>query len=471
MIAPVNILIGAFCIRLLPIVLPISTKKQIVFLFNKIPLPGQHSPKLGSVYIAALTEKPSMAIIAPFKALRPAAQFASQVASRPYDVMNREESKTEAQGNPYSFLHITRSEIDLPEEVNIHSPEVYVKAKENLDAFLSREVLFRENKACYYIYQLIMHGRSQTGLVVASSLDDYEKDIIKKHEYTRPEKEQDRINHITTTGAQTGNVFLAYRNLEAIDILINDWKNNRSPIYDFVANDDIQHSIWIVNDDETIEKITRLFAENIPCTYIADGHHRAASAAKTRKNLGSAANNSADYFLTTLFPSNQLYIMDYNRLVKDLNGLENDAFIAQIEEHFSVEKLGNTALSPKNLHDFGMYLDGSWYRLTAKEGTYTNDPIGVLDVTILSDLILDKILGIKDQRTDKRIDFVGGIRGLGELEKRVNSGEMKVAFSLYPVSINQLFDIADSGKVMPPKSTWFEPKLRDGLLTHTIFKG
>jgi uncharacterized protein (DUF1015 family) len=448
----------------------ISTKKKIVCLFNKIPLRWQHSPKLGSVYIAALTEKQSMAIIAPFKALRPAAQFASQVASRPYDVMNREEAKTEAQGNPYSFLHITRSEIDLPEEVYIHSPEVYVKAKENLDAFLSRDVLFRENKACYYIYQLIMDGRSQTGLVVASSLDDYEKDIIKKHEYTRPEKEQDRINHITTTGAQTGNVFLAYRNLEAIDTLINDWKTNRSPIYDFVADDDIQHSIWIVNDDETIEKITNLFAEEIPCTYIADGHHRAASAAKTRKNLGSAANNSADYFLTTLFPSNQLYIMDYNRLVKDLNGLDNDAFIAQIEENFSVEKLGSNALSPKNLHDFGMYLDGSWYKLTAKEGTYTTDPIGVLDVTILSDLILDKILGIKDQRTDKRIDFVGGIRGLGELEKRVNSGEMKVAFSLYPVSINQLFDIADSGNVMPPKSTWFEPKLRDGLLTHTIFK-
>ena len=411
-----------------------------------------------------------MAIIAPFKALRPAAQFASQVASRPYDVMNREEAKTEARGNPYSFLHITRSEIDLPEDVDVHSPEVYTKAKENLDAFLSREVLFRENKNCYYIYQLVMNGRSQTGLVVASCLDDYEKGIIKKHEFTRPEKEQDRINHIVTTGAQTGNVFLAYRNLEAIDTLINDWKAGRSSIYDFVADDEIQHTIWIVNDDETIERITTLFAEQIPFTYIADGHHRAASAAKVRKNLGSAANNSADYFLTTLFPSNQLHIMDYNRVVKDLNGLNKDTFLNRVSENFDIETMGQNAFSPKNLHEFGMYIDNTWYKLIAKPGTYSDDPIGILDVTILSNNILDKILGIADQRTDKRIDFVGGIRGLGELEKRVNSGEMKLAFNLYPVSIQQLFDIADSGNVMPPKSTWFEPKLRDGLLTHTIYK-
>jgi len=419
-----------------------------------------------------------MAVIAPFEALRPSAQFASQVASRPYDVLNREEAKTEAQGNPYSFLHITRSEIDLPEDVDIHSPEVYTKAKENLDAFLSRDVLFRENKACYYIYQLVMpapagsdgEGRSQTGLVAASSLDDYENDIIKKHEFTRPEKEQDRINHISTTGAQTGNVFLAYRSLEAIDTLISDWKTGRSPIYDFVAGDDIQHSIWIVNDDETISKITGLFAAHIPYTYIADGHHRAASAAKVRKNLGSAAHNSADYFLTTLFPSNQLYIMDYNRAVKDLNGLKNDSFMALVAAQFEIEAAGTKIVSPKQLHELGMFIAGKWYKLTAKQGTFSQDPIGVLDVTILSNNILDKILGIADQRTDKRIDFVGGIRGLGELEKRVNSGEMAVAFSLYPVSIDQLFDIADSGNVMPPKSTWFEPKLRDGLLTHTIFK-
>jgi len=405
-----------------------------------------------------------MAIIAPFQALRPSAQFASQVASRPYDVMNREEAKKEAQGNPYSFLHITRSEIDLPESVDIHSAAVYTKAKENLDAFLSREVLFRENKACYYIYQLVMNGRSQTGLVAASSLDDYEKNIIKKHEFTRPEKEQDRINHITTTGAQTGNVFLAYRNLEAIDTLIEEWKTNRSPIYNFTADDQIVHTIWVINDDATIAKITGFFAEEVPFTYIADGHHRAASAAKVRTNAGKGA----DYFLTTLFPSNQLYIMDYNRVVKDLNGLDKTAFLAAVAEKFDVAPAGTEAVAPKKLHEFGLFIDGAWYKLTAKEGTYTNDPIGVLDVSILSDNLLDPILGIKDQRTDKRIDFVGGIRGLAELEKRVTGGDMQVAFSLYPVSIDQLFDIADSGNVMPPKSTWFEPKLRDGLLTHTI---
>jgi len=409
-----------------------------------------------------------MANIAPFKALRPAAQHAAAVASRPYDVMNRDEAKKEAQGNPHSFLHITRSEIDLPEDVDIHSTEVYKRAKQNLDAFTSRDVLFRENKPCYYIYQLIMNGRSQTGLVAASSINDYEKDIIKKHEYTRPEKEEDRINHILATGAQTGNVFLAYRNLEKLDILIADWKTNRSPIYDFIASDDIKHTIWIVNDDATIANITKIFAEEIPATYIADGHHRAASAAKVRRKLGAEANAEAGYFLTTLFPSNQLYIMDYNRLVKDLNGLEKDDFLKQLEENFTVENIGRKPFSPTKLHEFGLYIDRNWFKLTAKPGSFTEDPIGVLDVTILSDNILDKLLGIKDQRTDKRIDFVGGIRGLAELEKRVKSGEMALAFSLYPVSIDQLFDIADTGNVMPPKSTWFEPKLRDGLLTHTI---
>lgn len=409
-----------------------------------------------------------MAIIAPFKALRPAAQHASQVASRPYDVMNREEAKTEAQGNPYTFLHITRSEIDLPEEVDIHSPQVYSKAKENLDAFLSREVLFRENKACYYIYELIMNGRSQTGLVAVSSLDDYDKGIIKKHEFTRPEKEKDRIDHITATGAQTGNVFLAYQQLKELDVVIDDWKLSRSPIYDFTAKDNIKHTIWVVNDDAVISSITKLFAEKVPCTYIADGHHRAASAAKVRQMLKTPS-KAANYFLTTLFPSNQLHIMDYNRLVKDLNGLNQDRFFEQLGENFNINPVATKGFSPKTLHEFGMYINGKWYKLSAKPDTYTNDPIGVLDVTILSDNILNKILDIKDQRTDKRIEFVGGIRGLGELEARVNSGEMKVAFSLYPVTIQQLFNIADSGNVMPPKSTWFEPKLRDGLLTHTIY--
>jgi len=408
-----------------------------------------------------------MITIAPFKALRPEAQFAKQVASRPYDVLNSKEAKVEAQGNPASFLHVTKAEIDLPETVDIHSQEVYLKAKENLDAFTSRNILFRESKPCYYIYQLIMNGKSQTGLVCGSSVDDYENDLVKKHEFTRPEKEQDRINHITTTGAQTGNVFLAYKNVAAIDALISDWKTERSPVYDFIADDGVQHSVWTINDAGVIEKVSELFKTTVPVTYIADGHHRAASAAKVRKALGDMATEGADYFLTTLFPSDQLHIMDYNRVVKDLNGLTPAAFIEKITAHFSVEKIKD-ALSPAVLHEFGMYLDNQWYKLTAKEGTYTNDPIGILDISILSDNLLEPVLGIKDQRTDKRIDFVGGIRGLNELEKRVNSGEMAVAFSLHPVTIQQLFDIADSGNVMPPKSTWFEPKLRDGLLTHLI---
>lgn len=408
-----------------------------------------------------------MAIISPFKALRPAAEHASKVASKPYDVLNSKEAKTEAQGNPYTFLHVTKSEIDLPETTDIHSTEVYEKAKQNLQALIQRNVLFRESKPCYYIYQLIMNGRSQTGLVCGSSVDDYENDIIKKHEFTRPEKEQDRINHIKTTGAQTGNVFLAYRNVEAIDVLIDQWKKDRTAVYDFTAEDGVQHTIWVVNDASTIKHITSLFEEEVPCTYIADGHHRAASAAKVRAALGEKATNDANIFLTTLFPASQLAIMDYNRLIKDLNGHTPESLIEKLKEHFNVEKAGE-AVAPSTLHEFGMYLNGQWYKLIANSGTYTEDPIGVLDVTILQNNVLDRLLGIKDQRTDTRIDFVGGIRGLGELEKRVNSGDAALAFSLYPVSIQQLFDIADSGNVMPPKSTWFEPKLRDGLLTHLI---
>jgi len=408
-----------------------------------------------------------MVTIHPFKALRPEAQHAKSVASRPYDVLNSKEAKVEAQGNPNSFLHITKSEIDLPDNTDIHSQAVYDRAKENLVAFISRNVLFRESKACYYIYQLVMNGISQTGLVCGSSVDDYENDLIKKHEFTRPEKEQDRINHIKTTGAQTGNVFLAYKNVDEIDELISKWKKDKNPVYDLVADDKIQHSVWIINDTNTIAQVSRLFKDNVPCTYIADGHHRAASAAKVRQALGKKAPEGADIFLTTLFPSNQLRIMDYNRVIKDLNGLTVDVLLEKIGEKFSVEK-ASEAVAPSRLHEFGLYIHYQWYKLTSKEGTYTEDPIGILDVTILQENILEPLLGIKDQRTDKRIDFVGGIRGLGELEKRVDSGEMAIAISLYPVSIQQLFDIADSGNVMPPKSTWFEPKLRDGLLTHMI---
>jgi len=408
-----------------------------------------------------------MATIAPFKAVRPRKELAKKVASRPYDVLNSQEARFEAANNPDSFLHITKSEIDLPESIDIHSQQVYDKAKENLQSFISKSILFGEENPCYYIYQLIMNSRSQTGLVCTSSLDDYDKGIIKKHELTRPDKELDRINHMKTIGAQTGNVFLAYKTEQRIHQAIEDWKASHHPEYDFIADDGIQHLVWVVNDPATINRITQWFAEKIPATYIADGHHRAASAAKVRSALGNNATASADFFLTTLFPSDQLHILDYNRLVKDLNGMEESGFLNALEKDFLVGKV-DKAFSPGQLHEFGMYLNGNWYKLVAKENTYSDDPIGVLDVTVLQNNILNRILAIKDPRTDKRIDFVGGIRGLGELEKRVNQGDMKIAFSLHPVTIQQLFDIADSGEVMPPKSTWFEPKLRDGLLTHMI---
>jgi uncharacterized protein (DUF1015 family) len=310
-----------------------------------------------------------------------------------------------------------------------------------------------------------MNGRDQTGLVCVSSIDDYYNNIIKKHEYTRPEKEQDRINHIKTTRAQTGNVFLACHDLKELDNIFDHWKHDNHAVYNFKASDDIHHTIWIVDDAATIDTITELFDDKIAATYIADGHHRAASAAKVSKEFPDSPD--AQYFLTTIFPAGELVIMDYNRVVKDLNGIEAADFIKKLEVDFDIET-STQPIKPSVLHTFGMYLEGKWYKLIAKEGSYTNDPIGVLDVSILSDKILDKLLGIKDQRTDNRVDFVGGIRGIGELEKRVDGGEMHVAFSLYPVSIQQLFDIADSGEVMPPKSTWFEPKLRDGLLTHLV---
>ncbi|HEY4111395.1 DUF1015 domain-containing protein [Puia sp.] len=408
-----------------------------------------------------------MSTIVPFQALRPDPQFAGQVASKPYDVLSSHEAREEAADNPYSFLHITKSEIDLPLNIDTHSQEVYDKAKENLQSFIEKGILLEENTPCYYIYQLVMNGRSQTGLVCGSSVDDYEKNIVKKHELTRPDKEADRIHHMQTIRAQTGNVFLAYNSVSAIDDVIESWKRDQLPVYAFKADDGIGHTIWIVNDEGTVKTITALFANEVPFTYIADGHHRAASAAKVRKALGAGASAAADYFLTTLFPSDQLQIMDYNRLVHDLNGHSVEDLIDLLQKDFFVGKV-DKAVQPQQLHEFGLYIDGGWYKLVAKDGSFSTDEIGILDVTILQKNILDKLLGIKDPRTDKRIDFVGGIRGLQELERRVDSGEMKAAFSLYPVSIQQLFDIADSGQVMPPKSTWFEPKLRDGLLTHLI---
>jgi len=408
-----------------------------------------------------------MANIKPFRALRPNPSLAKRVASRPYDVLNSSEARSEASGNPDSFLHVTKSEIDLPVTLDSHSQQVYDMAKQNLLAFEQQHILFREEKPCYYIYMLTMNGKSQTGLVCLSSLDDYEQDIIRKHETTRPDKELDRINHMLTTRAQTGNVFLAYKTDQRIHQAVEDWKASHHPDYDFTADDGIKHMVWVIHDEASMNRLTEWFAERIPFTYIADGHHRAASADKVRVSLGKSGPQSAAYFLTTLFPSDQLHILDYNRLVKDLNGMTAEEFLKALEEDFLVEKVDNS-FSPSQLHEFGMYLDGNWFKLIAKENTYTVDPISILDVSILQRNVLDKILNIKDPRTDKRIDFVGGIRGLEELEKRVDSEEMKVAFSLHPVTIQQLFDIADSGGYMPPKSTWFEPKLRDGLLTHLI---
>jgi len=414
-----------------------------------------------------------MAIIKPFKALKPKKELAEQVASRPYDVLNSEEAKKEAAGNNCSFLRITKSEIDLPDGIDTHSQQVYDKAKSNLELFIQNGTLFKEEKPCYYIYQLVMPARagsdgiakSQTGLVCVSSVEDYFNNVIKKHELTRPEKEKDRIDHMRTIRAQTGNVFMAYRDVMEINALINGWKAKNTPEYDFTANDGIKHTVWVINRDDVINSITNLFATKVPNTYIADGHHRAASAAKVSKQLQDS--EDAKFFLTTIFPESQLAILDYNRVVKDLNDLTTEEFIGALQEDFMLT-YSPEPVKPAMLHEFGMYLGDEWYILTAREGTYRKDPIGVLDVTILQKNVLDKILDIDDPRTDTRVDFVGGIRGLEELEKRVNSGEMAAAFSLYPVTLQQLFAIADSGKVMPPKSTWFEPKLRDGLLTHLI---
>lgn len=413
-----------------------------------------------------------MAKIIPFKGLRPKKSIAPQLATLPYDVVNVEEAR-QYKKDPYHFYHVTRSEIDLPESVDVHSFQVYEKAKENLDQLVADKIMVQDNEPCYYIYELIMNGRSQTGLICGSSCDDYFNGIIKKHEFTRPEKELDRINHIKITRAQTGIVFLAYNDHNGVQGIIENWKNTNDPTYDFVAEDGIRHIFWVMDDYAKVASITRLFEEEVPSTYIADGHHRAASAGKVCKEMREAGmsitgDESFNYFITAIFPESQLKIMDYNRVVKDLNDLTPSQFLTALTEDFEVEKIGKEQYKPQQPHEFGMYLDGNWYKLTVKEGTFTTDPIGILDVTILQDNVLSKLLNINDPRTDKRVDFVGGIRGLGELEKRVNKGDVVAAFACYPVSIQQLFDIADSGNVMPPKSTWFEPKLRDGLVVYLI---
>ncbi len=414
-----------------------------------------------------------MAIIKPFKALRPQPEKAAQVATLPYDVMNTSEARKMAAGNPHSFLHVSRAEIDFPEGTDEHSPAVYERASDNLQRLINEKVLIQDASAHYYIYAQTMNGRRQNGLVACSSVEDYFNDVIKKHEFTRPEKEQDRIEHMMAVKAHVGPIFLTYPHHNEVDSLIAKIVAEEKPVYDFVAEDGITHTVWLVNNENATEQLTSYFANDIPFTYIADGHHRTASAAKVGKKLREENPNHTDneaynFFLSVLFPDNQLVIMDYNRVVKDLNGLSEAEFLERISEKFETSTCngGYESAKPQHLHDFGMYLNGQWYSLKSKPGTWSEDPIGVLDVSIITNNLLDPILGIKDQRTDKRIDFVGGIRGLEALEQRVNRGEAAVAFALYPVSIQQLIDIADSGNVMPPKSTWFEPKLRDGLFCH-----
>ncbi len=413
-----------------------------------------------------------MAKIKAFKGIRPVKDKVKQVASRPYDVLNSEEARVEAAGNPYSFLHIVKPEIDLPEDVDHYSDQVYEKGKNNFEKMVSDGILFKDKQDCLYIYELTMNGRSQDGIVACASVEDYMNDVIKKHELTRPDKEEDRKKHVRTSMTNAEPVFFAYPNVKKIDEVVNDIKK-ADPEYDFVADDGVKHRLWVIENQEKINTIIDEFGK-LPATYVADGHHRTAAAALVGNDLKAENPNHTgeeeyNYFLAVHFPDNQLQIIDYNRVVKDLNGLTKKEFLYRIEQSFDIQKIGNESFKPAKLHQFGMYLEGDWYSLDAREGTYdNNDPIGVLDVTILSEQILKPIFHIHNLRTDNRIDFVGGIRGLGELEKRVDSGEMKIAFALFPVTMQQLIDIADSGQIMPPKTTWFEPKLRSGLVIHSL---
>jgi len=414
-----------------------------------------------------------MAVLKPFKGIRPPVELASKVASRPYDVLNSEEARVEANGNPYTLLHIIKPEIDFPSSTDEHTEPVYQKAAENLDLWRKKGWLVKDTKDALYIYAQTMDGRTQYGIVGCASVDDYLNGVIRKHELTRSDKEEDRMKHVRITNANMEPVFFAYPAVKELDDIVAAIVATQSPVYDFIADDGFGHHFWLVNDEQTIAKIVTLFAA-IPATYVADGHHRTAAAAlvgkeKRAKNPNHTGEEEYNFFLAVHFPDNQLKIIDYNRTVKDLNGLSPVELVEKIHADFDVQKLGTGTYKPNQLHTFGMYLDGEWYKLVTKPGRYNdNDPIGVLDVTILSNLILDKVLGIKDLRTDKRIDFIGGIRGLGELKTRVDSGDMKVAFALYPVSMKQLIDIADSGNIMPPKTTWFEPKLRSGLVVHEL---
>lgn len=409
-----------------------------------------------------------MVKIKAFAGVRPPQALAHEVASRPYDVLNSVEAKAEA--GEKSLLHIIKPEIDFDPIIDEHDEAVYSKAVDNYKAWKEKGWLVKEEKECYYIYAQTMNGKRQYGLVACCHFEDYLEGRIKKHELTRADKEEDRMKHVRAQSANLEPVFFAYPEREDMNAIVSRIIAE-APKYDFVSEDGVGHTLWLVDGDEDIKNITAIF-EQIPALYVADGHHRTAAAARVGEERMKANPNHNGteeycYFLAVIFPDAQLNIIDYNRVVKDLNGLSKEEFLAAVEKDFVVEKVGKEIYKPNALHNFGLYLDGEWYSMTAKEGTYDdNDPIGVLDVTVLSNLVLDKVLGIKDLRRDKRIDFVGGIRGLGELQKRVDSGEMKVAFALYPVSMQQLIDIADSGNIMPPKTTWFEPKLRSGVVIH-----
>ncbi len=413
-----------------------------------------------------------MAKVKPFRGVRPPKEYVEKVASKPYDVLSSEEARAEAGDNEMSLYHIIKPEIDFEPGTGEHEPKVYDKAVENFKKFQDKGWLVQDDQDCYYIYAQTMDGRTQYGFVVGASVEDYLTGRIKKHELTRREKEADRMHHIEINNANIEPVFLAFPDNSTLEDII-DRTAQTTPEYDFVSEDGIGHTLWVIRDKETIETITKEFGE-IPYLYIADGHHRTAAAAHVGEEKAKADPNhngteEYNYLLAVCFPQSHLKVMDYNRVVVDLNGNTEEQFLEKLADKFIVEDKGADIYKPAKLHNFSLYLGGKWYSLTAKEGTYDdNDPIGVLDVTISSDYILRDILGITDLRTDKRIDFVGGIRGLGELKRRVDSGEMKMALALYPVTMKQIIDIADSGKIMPPKATWFEPKLRSGLIIHKL---
>lgn len=413
-----------------------------------------------------------MAVIRAFRAIRPIESLASKVAALPYDVMSTEEARDIAADNSYSFLHVDKAEIDLRPSIDIYDQKVYDKARDNLLEMIKQGIFLKEEKPYLYVYRQIMNGRAQTGIVACASIDDYMNNVIKKHEHTRADKEQDRINHVNYCNANTGPIFLTYRHKWEINEIVGNY-TKRKPIYEFIEEDGIEHVVWIIEDEYDIFKLTSLF-ENVKSLYIADGHHRAASAVKVgmmrrEQNPDFTGSEEYNFFLSVIFPDNDLRIMDYNRVIRDLNGLSTEEYMLRVADSFEISVYeGKGPYKPESKHTYGMYLQGKWYKLTAKSGTYDSDnPVGRLDVSILQNNLLKPILGIDDPRTSKRIDFVGGIRGLVELEKRVKT-DMKVAFSMYPTTIEDLMDISDAGEVMPPKSTWFEPKLRSGLFIHEL---